>query len=180
VRSTVLIRSGHLGNVTSAGCTALTDTLSVRSVVDLRDASDVSATPDAACVLTNTRYLHAELPKILPPTPSSYLETLAAADDRLDGIYAHLTAQGALPALVHCVIGRDRAGIVMALLLLSLGVPRDAVLRDFTDNQEATVDAAWLAAVIDEVESAGGIEAYLASRGVTAQEIAAFQALALE
>lgn len=40
-------------------------------------------------------------------------------------------AAGSLPLLIHCAAGKDRTGVAAALLLASLGVPREAVESDF-------------------------------------------------
>ena len=77
-------------------------------------------------------------------------------------------------------IGRDRASLVMALVLLALGVPEDQVLADFEQNQEAVVDAGWMTGVLDRIDLAGGIEAYLAQFGVTSQQLESLRAMALQ
>jgi protein-tyrosine phosphatase len=41
-------------------------------------------------------------------------------------------ARGDLPALVHCTAGKDRTGFFSALLLTTLGVPRETVREDFS------------------------------------------------
>ena len=43
-----------------------------------------------------------------------------------------------------------------------------------------TVEAAWIQAIIDEVAGQGGIESYLGSLGVTAAQLEALRAAALE
>ena len=42
-----------------------------------------------------------------------------------------------LPLVVHCTAGKDRTGLVVALLLLSLGVPRETVIADYTLSNRA-------------------------------------------
>ncbi len=37
-----------------------------------------------------------------------------------------------LPALIHCTAGKDRTGLLVALLLLTLGVSEETVLADYT------------------------------------------------
>ncbi len=181
VRRDVLIRSGHLADLDAAGCQVLTD-LDIRSVVDLRAASAASSEPDADCVMSGTAYYQADLPKILPPSPQSYEQTLDATEPKLADLYAHLGKAEALPAVVHCVIGRDRASLVTAILLLSLGVPESDVVQDFTNNQDASVsvDASWLQPLLDRVAASGSIEAYLQSHGVTQAQIDELRSMALE
>ena len=179
VRDNVLIRSGHLAGLDNTGCEQLR-ALQVRTVIDLRAASAVSATPDAPCVPAAATYYNADLPKILPPSEDSYLRTLDAAEPVLAQIYTHLAAEPALPAIIHCVIGRDRASLVMALVLLSLDVPEAQVLADFRDNQEAQTAPAWMNGVLARIDQAGGIEAYLATHGVTNGQLASLRGMALE
>jgi protein-tyrosine phosphatase len=46
-------------------------------------------------------------------------------------LYTGLTARDGLPAVFHCHAGKDRTGVVAALLLEALGVGREAVLDDY-------------------------------------------------
>lgn len=48
------------------------------------------------------------------------------------------------PVLVHCVAGKDRTGIVVALVLLLCGVEREAVVADYAAS-EAHLEAAIVA-----------------------------------
>jgi hypothetical protein len=133
-------------------------------------------------VASSTAYYLADLPKILPPSPTSYTQTLDAAEPKLAAIWGHLSGTDALPAIVHCVIGRDRASLLTAMLLLSLGVPQDQVVQDFVSNQDPTVsvEASWLQPMLDRVNAAGGIDAYLLSHGVTQAMLDQFRGMALE
>ncbi|MBN2194936.1 MAG: tyrosine-protein phosphatase [Polyangiaceae bacterium] len=178
VRANVLIRAGELSQVDCARLRAL----EIATVVDLRDAADAAGTPDAACVSDETRYYLADLPKILPPNADSYLQTLDAMEPKLDAVFAELGRDGALPAVVHCVIGRDRASLTMALVLLALGVPVAAVERDFVENQTTagSTSAEWMSGVFARIDAAGRIDAYLAAHGVTADDVAGLRTQALE
>ncbi len=178
VRAGALIRSGELSQV---ACDRL-QALGVVTVVDLRDATDAGANPDATCVNEASRYFLADLPKILPPTAEAYLQTLDATEPKLDAIFTELTREGALPAVIHCVIGRDRASLTMALVLLGLGVSRADVERDFVENHDTPgyTSAEWMSGVFARIEAAGGVEAYLAAHGVTAEDLARLRAQALE
>ncbi len=46
-------------------------------------------------------------------------------------MFQALLEADALPFLVHCASGKDRTGFAAAIILLSLGVPRDAILADY-------------------------------------------------
>jgi protein-tyrosine phosphatase len=40
-------------------------------------------------------------------------------------------AEGELPALLHCTAGKDRTGVLVAVLLKMLGVQHDAIVADY-------------------------------------------------
>jgi protein-tyrosine phosphatase len=42
-----------------------------------------------------------------------------------------LVAPDALPAVIHCVDGKDRTGFAVALILRAVGVPQETVLEDY-------------------------------------------------
>jgi protein-tyrosine phosphatase len=181
VRDNVLIRAGHLGDLDSTGC-AQFEALGIHTVIDLREATDAAQTPDAECVTSTTVYYNADLPKLLPPSEQVYLDTLDATEPVLAEIFSYLSAADGLPAIIHCVIGRDRASLIVALVLLALGVPLDQVVADFENNQDASIDVdpAWLSGVLQRIEQADGIEAYLALHGVTSEQLTDLRAMALE
>ncbi len=65
------------------------------------------------------------------------------------------------PVLFHCTAGKDRTGWAAALVLSSLGVPRDAILADYLETNDAYVRSH--AATFDEWESKGGDREVLAA-----------------
>lgn len=102
-------------------------------------------------------------------------------------------ADGQGPVLVHCTNGKDRTGWAVALALLAVGVAAADVFTDYltTNDQllpvlEELFDAVarqgvdpelllpvmgvreeYLAGALDRVEHLGGLDAYLASLGVS-------------
>jgi len=46
-------------------------------------------------------------------------------------IVRDLAEPGELPALIHCVHGKDRTGLVIATILEVLGVPKDIIMQDY-------------------------------------------------
>ncbi len=78
------------------------------------------------------------------------------------------------PILYHCSAGKDRTGILTALLLESLGATREVIMDDYLHSRRITpklkVQEDWIQVVFDAVDRAGGIAAYLQKIGVTAAE----------
>ena len=76
----------------------------------------------------------ADAPGADPADPSAFLfhqyQSLLAYGEPLFAKAFHLLGlPGALPAVFHCAAGKDRTGILAALVLASLGVPHDVVAR---------------------------------------------------
>ncbi len=71
---------------------------------------------------------------------SVYPDMPLAAAPQFERILVRLqSAQGA--SMVHCSAGKDRTGVFSALLLLTLGVPRETVIEDYMlTNQYALAD----------------------------------------
>ncbi|MFC7588736.1 tyrosine-protein phosphatase [Nonomuraea antimicrobica] len=61
-----------------------------------------------------------------------------------------------LPALVHCAAGKDRTGIVVALILDLLGVEHEAIVRDYALTAKALPDVLLMlgAALSDDLPPA--------------------------
>ena len=60
-----------------------------------------------------------------------YSGLLAHASGEIGELFTTLATPDAMPAVFHCAVGKDRTGIVAALLLTWLGVDRELVLDDF-------------------------------------------------
>jgi protein-tyrosine phosphatase len=61
----------------------------------------------------------------------SYCEMLDQCAATFQRIVTSFAEAGALPVVFHCTAGKDRTGILAALLLSWLGVPRSVVLADY-------------------------------------------------
>jgi protein-tyrosine phosphatase len=61
-----------------------------------------------------------------------YYEYLVASSARmLANVVAMIAAVAGQPVLLHCAAGKDRTGVVSALLLSLLGVGREAIVDDY-------------------------------------------------
>lgn len=173
-----LFRGGDLCALGSAGCAELA-TLGIKTVIDLRQATVQQNQPPAACVSSQAKLVSAAMPKLLPDTPDNYL-ALLQEKAAVATVFTTLADAGAYPVYTHCVIGRDRASFVAALVLLALGAERQAVVDEFELSEGAgvPVQVPCIEAVLDEIEKQGGIEAYLTSAGVTADQLSALRGAA--
>ena len=129
----------------------------------------------------------------------AYRDMLRVGSDVLGRAITDLASPGALPAVFHCAAGKDRTGVLAALLLSALGVPRSVVLADYALTaggmermrawtireypemaaKMAEMPSTFLAAlpesmgeVLDEIDAShGSIEAYVRSIGVSTASI---------
>jgi rhodanese-related sulfurtransferase len=65
-----------------------------------------------------------------PSLPDLYTAILAEAVAQLDRILELITTADG-PVLVHCAAGKDRTGVLVALLLAAVGVPRAEIEADY-------------------------------------------------
>jgi protein-tyrosine phosphatase len=120
------------------------DALALRTVIDLREPEEREARPSSFAgrtprVVSKTFGLGPVV--AADPSKASSLDRLyETAIRELGGPIAdavtELSTPGALPALVHCAAGKDRTGIVIALVLSALGVADEDVARDYALTAE--------------------------------------------
>ena len=151
VRWGKLYRSGSISRLTQAD-QAYVQRLGVRLVCDLRSMGERKKQPDKLPVYPEL------IEHPLPMESVDRWERLRGAfaiffrkgqidNFLLDGyrrvlidgnahiigeIFRRLADPAQLPAMLHCTAGKDRTGLVAALLLLTLGVPEETVLADYT------------------------------------------------
>ncbi|WP_107498704.1 tyrosine-protein phosphatase [Actinacidiphila yeochonensis] len=161
VRPGVLFRSGHLAHATEAD-TAFLAGLGLHTVFDFRNADDIAMEgPDRE--LPGTRNVNMPLSDparnadFWRTVRDGDLTALAAVlgdgkgAARMSASYRALVlertgehgrmlrmlaepADPAVPALLHCAAGKDRAGTSMAIILLALGVRREAIEADYLES----------------------------------------------
>lgn len=68
---------------------------------------------------------------------SLYLEILDAAAPVLGQVLNILISPDRSPVLIHCQAGKDRTGIISALILLILGTERQLIIDDFLKSNDA-------------------------------------------
>jgi protein-tyrosine phosphatase len=149
VRPGRIVRSDNLRGLTDEGAVTLVRDLAPRLVVDLRTEAECAREGRGLAEVAHVRYVN------LPLQPKAALnpEQVAAglATNLFDDYVLQIRDNGApllaalellsdgeaLPAVVHCTAGKDRTGVLVALLLDLLGVAREQIVADYaatTDN----------------------------------------------
>lgn len=110
----------------------------VRTVIDLRRSDEIEAAPNVFAGSSSVTYRHLSLLVDTPPTPGvprplveTYRHILNARQAQIGEIFHLLAAPGALPAVLHCTAGKDRTGIIVALVLALVGVPTTTIIEDY-------------------------------------------------
>jgi protein-tyrosine phosphatase len=70
----------------------------------------------------------------------NYLELLAQAQPCFRGLFEKLADLSTLPAAYYCAAGKDRTGMVTALLLRTLGVSDEQIIEDYALTDAPTLD----------------------------------------
>ncbi len=146
-----VFRAGVLSYITDADHRTL-DALGIRAICDLRRADERQREPTqwpnaSARALfwedeLNARTLRsyaAERPATAAGMFDAMIMLYRAFPERmharLHGLFGCI-ADGHVPLVVHCAAGKDRTGFAIAMLLCSLGVPRETVIEDYLLTNE--------------------------------------------
>jgi protein-tyrosine phosphatase len=137
----VVYRSDSLHFLTPEDLPAF-DALRIKVIYDLRRSEELALYPGTR------EHVHLELPNRNPLDEgqpeglatrqdgerwllADYRGMLASAAASFGELFSRLADPGRLPAVIHCLGGKDRTGLTVALLLTALGAPREAVLDDY-------------------------------------------------
>ncbi len=196
-----LLRADDLAQLSPEGLEALAD-YGVETVLDLRWPQEIAAAPNPARQIPHVRYASVSL---LADNPADWgalggycakeqwnCTVLERLQPQLRSTLTVIAAAGPGPLLFHCVAGKDRTGLIAALLLaladvvpdaiaadygMSTGNLRDAYLRRYRDGDPAAIVEAvrcpqeTVYNMLDYLDRAGGTRAYLAGIGLGADEI---------
>lgn len=178
--------------------------------IDLRQEVERAQVPvdlTGAGIPTLSRPILGELPMQANPTLEGiYASLLSHRGSAFAGVIQDIANAGG-PVLYFCSAGKDRTGLVTALLLGLLGVDREAILDDFeateanlqgafqarilaaaahsglTDQQIAVnlgAPRALMETVLDRLERDGGVERYLEGHGLSAASVEVLRSTLLE
>jgi protein tyrosine/serine phosphatase len=176
-----VVRSASLAALSEAGRAAVAD-YGVRAIVDLRLPAELADDPnpfaepgDHGIVYTNVSFID---PAAAPPDAVSTLaeDYLQMLDRYRVGVAEAMTAVARAPegaVLIHCAAGKDRTGLISALLLGLAGVPAETIAADYAMTAELlrSREREWLEGL--EPEERAEREAMLARYAPTAEVMSA-------
>ena len=137
VRWRRLYRSDALHHLSDADLRHVRDELGVRTLVDLRSSAERRGEPASLLAAPPVMAHHVPLfdrersgdsPSL--PLAEIYLMLLRVAREPIARAVRVLAA-GDAPALFHCAAGKDRTGLVAAVLLGALGVRDEDIVEDY-------------------------------------------------
>ncbi len=144
VRDGAVYRSDNLSRLTDADLADLTH-LEIRLICDLRNPDERRRHPDRVpegamirhipvakntTVNIATLFARHRLDRILKWHYRHMIIDRGAP--AIGDVLKHVTDPANLPMIIHCTGGKDRTGIVIALLLHICGVPRATIVSDYT------------------------------------------------
>lgn len=184
---------------------AATNPLVLRAVVDLRRYGEL-AHESVDWGALGVRYFHCPLSNTDASTWSlRYPQYLENRPERVVAAIRALIDPANHPVLFHCAAGKDRTGVIAAMLLDLLGVGTDSIVSDYLQTGEVLVaildrmrgekpyreqiesstldalrpDGEALFAFLGWLARAGGTAAWLIRHGLSALEISTFGAVML-
>lgn len=140
-----VFRADNLPRATRRDLGALAD-LGVRTVIDLRTTREVLEEPTPTFPGGPVEYHHLPLLRSTwdhtgpPPRPDAdpvaflaerYLEMLVEGAPMIADALRIMAVPSAQPVIFHCSLGKDRTGLLAAVLLSLLGVRDEVVVEDY-------------------------------------------------
>jgi len=170
VRWRTLFRADGLSRLDESDCAQLAG-LGLATVIDLRTQGEVDERGRFPKGAFAVEYHHLPLTDVLPPTEelgrydepafvtSRYRQLFTEGSASLARAVEVLAEPDALPAVFHCSAGKDRTGILAAVVLGFLGVPRQVIVDDYALSAQAMV--ALLARLrVEYADAADEVERY--------------------
>lgn len=147
-----IYRSDNPYDLTEAGRRALLDS-GVGTIIDLRSDGELDEYPSPFADHPHVLYQHiafvdesAGWPPVGTPMPDVYLHMLNRDRAGIASILTAIARAPRVPVLVHCHGGKDRTGLISALLLRLVQVPIDTVATDYslTESLMTDKDRDWI------------------------------------
>lgn len=111
----------------------------ITAVIDMRTEAERLKTPNTLADMAEFEYHHfpiiegSGVPESLEAVPLSYM-SIAAAENMPKVM--KVLAEADKGVLFHCTAGKDRTGVVSAIILMACGADRDDIVSDYVVSRE--------------------------------------------
>jgi protein tyrosine/serine phosphatase len=167
VRWRQVFRSDALHLLTAADVAHLRDELRVRDVIDLRSSAELRSEGRGALGEEDVRFHHVPLfdgevrsedreRAAQISLADRYVFLTQLAGERIGRVITTI-AQADAGAVFHCAAGKDRTGVISAILLGLLGVSDEVIVADYVATREN------LDAIVDRLNALEGYRTMLAA-----------------
>ena len=156
VRWRTLLRWYALHRLVDTGRATLAG-IGLRTVLDLRTDEEAEQAPSAldgtgARVFRVPLFRAEDLGDVPPVLAAVYRHMIDDRGAAIAEAVGRLSLDGALPGLIHCSAGKDRTGLVVALVLEVIGVPDEIIAADYALSAEnLNADAAQVMSRIQAI-----------------------------
>eukprot|EP01006_Ploeotia_vitrea_P021534 TRINITY_DN53932_c0_g1_i1.p2 TRINITY_DN53932_c0_g1~~TRINITY_DN53932_c0_g1_i1.p2 ORF type:complete len:321 (+),score=40.20 TRINITY_DN53932_c0_g1_i1:37-999(+) len=217
VRKGLVFRSSDFSSLKEKGHQDLND-IGIKTVIDLRQTKEVNRQPNKLPDSIQQQHLpiydddkakhkmmmfgtvffaRARIIKLFREMYTFFLDTKS---DGFANTFRAIAEEEKLPLVFHCSAGKDRTGLVAAILLSLLGVPDDMIINEYSQTNKTfptlfdwftangsmkkigvpdehaawlfVANPVWIENALKHLQSEfGGAEEYLLSLGVTEAEV---------
>ena len=113
--------------------------LNITTIIDMRTEAECKRTPDGFADMEGFDYHHfpitegSGVPESLEAVPYSYMSIATA--ESIPDVWRTI-AEAESGVLFHCTAGKDRTGVVSAIILMACGVDRETIVDDYVVSRE--------------------------------------------
>lgn len=132
----------------------------VRTIIDLRRTVELRRAPDIFATSQFVRYVNISLledeqkVREAQSLQALYQLILTTCQEQIKQILQFMASEDIFPCIVHCTIGKDRTGLITALLLSIANVPASTIAEDYA------LSARYLAPFFDHLRAKLPLEGF--------------------
>ena len=182
VKDGMIYRSGAFCYATPGDSEKLAS-LPLKTIIDLRTKREVEKKegPDRLPAGSSITTLYLPMAFKGDKNIGRYYSYALDNDESVAGFFHALANPRSYPVLYHCSAGKDRTGVMTALLLELLGTPRHVIMDDYLESKrnsaQLKVHRRWLREIFGLIDKAGGVDVFLAQQGVKPADLKAIPAI---
>jgi protein tyrosine/serine phosphatase len=182
IKAGIVYRSALLANYQFSGeLDSLLETRNIQTIIDLRAGQELDNISYENRIQTKVDYIHAPLDPWNQPEwfQENYQQgtnseiayryfIMCCQDSIIQSLNEIRKSKGA--AIIHCHAGKDRTGILCAIIALICGASTKEIYQDYLASENDT-ESKFLKIALDYIAEKGGVINYLVESGMTEQTI---------